>query len=195
MRSPISARRLDLETAALRVFSNAEGAYGANVGMLIDSGAWSDEDQIPQTYARRKCFAYGRNGDAAAQPQLLQSVMEKVDFVYQNSTASNSASPALIIISTASAGWAARSRGLVRGGRRHLHQRSNSRRGKSTLAVRTGLPGNPHPGPQTVGSVLITNYQGKYLNGPNDVWIAPNGAMFITTRSTSALGGITRRWR
>jgi len=29
-------------------------------------------------------------------------------------------------------------------------------------------------------TVLITNYQGKYLNGPNDVWIAPNGAMFIT---------------
>ncbi len=28
----------DLETAALRVFSNAEGAYGANVGMLIDAG-------------------------------------------------------------------------------------------------------------------------------------------------------------
>src|SRR5450631_994119 len=32
-------RGCDLETAALRVFSNAEGAYGANVGMLIDSGA------------------------------------------------------------------------------------------------------------------------------------------------------------
>jgi gluconolactonase len=29
-------------------------------------------------------------------------------------------------------------------------------------------------------TVLITNYQGKYLNGPNDVWIAPNGGMFIT---------------
>ena len=36
----------DLETAALRVFSNAEGAYGANVGMLIDAGAWTDEDEI-----------------------------------------------------------------------------------------------------------------------------------------------------
>ena len=24
-------------------------------------------------------------------------------------------------------------------------------------------------------TVLITNYQGKYLNGPNDVWVAPNG--------------------
>jgi gluconolactonase len=29
-------------------------------------------------------------------------------------------------------------------------------------------------------SVLVTNYQGKYLNGPNDVWVAPGGAMYIT---------------
>jgi gluconolactonase len=29
-------------------------------------------------------------------------------------------------------------------------------------------------------TVLITNYDGKYLNGPNDVWIAPNGAMYVT---------------
>ncbi|HUA38298.1 MAG TPA: SMP-30/gluconolactonase/LRE family protein [Candidatus Sulfopaludibacter sp.] len=29
-------------------------------------------------------------------------------------------------------------------------------------------------------TVLVRNYQGKYLNGPNDVWVAPNGAMYIT---------------
>jgi len=29
-------------------------------------------------------------------------------------------------------------------------------------------------------TVLVTNFQGRYLNGPNDVWIAPNGGMFIT---------------
>lgn len=29
-------------------------------------------------------------------------------------------------------------------------------------------------------TVLVPNYQGKYLNGPNDVWIAPNGGMYIT---------------
>jgi gluconolactonase len=29
-------------------------------------------------------------------------------------------------------------------------------------------------------TVLIKDYQGKYLNGPNDVWVAPNGGMFIT---------------
>jgi gluconolactonase len=34
--------------------------------------------------------------------------------------------------------------------------------------------------PDKTMTVLVTNYQGKYLNGPNDVWVAPNGAMFIT---------------
>jgi gluconolactonase len=29
-------------------------------------------------------------------------------------------------------------------------------------------------------TVLIKDYQGKYLNGPNDVWVSPNGEMFIT---------------
>lgn len=29
-------------------------------------------------------------------------------------------------------------------------------------------------------TVLVKDYHGKYLNGPNDVWIAPNGAMYIT---------------
>lgn len=34
--------------------------------------------------------------------------------------------------------------------------------------------------PDKTITVLVTNYQGKYMNGPNDVWIAPNGAMFLT---------------
>ena len=29
-------------------------------------------------------------------------------------------------------------------------------------------------------TVLVKDFQGKYLNGPNDVWVAPNGAMYIT---------------
>jgi gluconolactonase len=29
-------------------------------------------------------------------------------------------------------------------------------------------------------TVLVTNFSGKYLNGPNDVWIAPNGGMYLT---------------
>jgi magnesium chelatase subunit H len=38
----------DLETAAVRVFSNAEGAYGSNVNQLVDAGAWNDEDELAE---------------------------------------------------------------------------------------------------------------------------------------------------
>jgi len=34
--------------------------------------------------------------------------------------------------------------------------------------------------PDKTVTVLVTNFEGKYLNGPNDVWVAPNGGMFIT---------------
>jgi magnesium chelatase subunit H len=78
------AHGCDLETAALRVFSNAEGAYGSNVNQLIDSGRWDDEEEIAEVYARRKCFAYGRNGAPQAQRDLLQSILSNVDLAYQN---------------------------------------------------------------------------------------------------------------
>jgi len=35
-------------------------------------------------------------------------------------------------------------------------------------------------GPDKSVTVLITNFSGKYLNGPNDVWIAPNGGIYLT---------------
>ena len=107
----------DIDTAALRVFSNAEGAYGANVGMLIDAGVWSDEDEISQTFARRKCFAYGRKGDcvAASRPAGERS-RERRFCLSELWTASNSASRASTITSTGPGGMgraAARARGRV----------------------------------------------------------------------------------
>ena len=74
----------DLETAALRVFGNAEGAYGANVGLLVDNGRWDEGDELAETYSRRKGFAYGRAGRPSRQPQLLQQVLAGVDLAYQN---------------------------------------------------------------------------------------------------------------
>jgi magnesium chelatase subunit H len=74
----------DLETAALRVFSNADGAYGANVNQLIDAGTWVDEDELADAYQARKCFAYGRTGKAAPQAVLLKSILKGVDIAYQN---------------------------------------------------------------------------------------------------------------
>ncbi len=74
----------DLETAALRVFSNADGAYGSNVNQLIDSGAWTQEDDLAETYERRKCYAYGRSGKPVRQQELLQSALANVQLTYQN---------------------------------------------------------------------------------------------------------------
>jgi len=74
----------DIETAALRVFGNAEGAYGSNVNSLIDNSRWEDEDELAETYSRRKGFAYGRGGRPVQQARLLQSVLAGVELAYQN---------------------------------------------------------------------------------------------------------------
>ncbi len=73
-----------LETAALRVYGNAEGAYGANVNNLIESSRWGEEEELAETYARRKGFAYGRGGRPAQHSALLQSVLADVQLTYQN---------------------------------------------------------------------------------------------------------------
>ncbi|NNU79367.1 magnesium chelatase subunit H [Halovulum dunhuangense] len=75
---------VDLEVAALRVFSNAEGAYGANVNQLIDSGAWTSEEELADAYETRKGFAYGRDGKPKAQGALLKAALADVDLAYQN---------------------------------------------------------------------------------------------------------------
>jgi len=74
----------DFEIAALRVFSNADGAYGSNVNQLVDSGAWGDEDELADMFQKRKCFAYGRDGAPKARPELMQAILERVDLAYQN---------------------------------------------------------------------------------------------------------------
>ena len=73
-----------LEVASLRVYGNAEGAYGSNVNNLIESGNWSDEDELAETYSRRKGFAYGRSGRPMQQGALLKSVLADVQLTYQN---------------------------------------------------------------------------------------------------------------
>jgi magnesium chelatase subunit H len=74
----------DLETAALRVFGNADGAYGANVNMMVDNAKWGDEDELAETYVSRKGFAYGRGGQPVEQKALLDSALADVQLTYQN---------------------------------------------------------------------------------------------------------------
>ena len=74
----------DMAQAALRVFGNADGAYGANVNQLVDHGGWNDEDELAEAYVRRKGFAYGVSGSFSRQDALLAHVLSSVDVAYQN---------------------------------------------------------------------------------------------------------------
>ncbi|MEM8731359.1 MAG: magnesium chelatase subunit H [Pseudomonadota bacterium] len=75
---------VSLQDAALRVFSNAEGAYGSNVNHLVDSLAFVEEDELADAYEARKGFAYDVNGHAHKNTALLQQTMKNVEVAYQN---------------------------------------------------------------------------------------------------------------
>jgi magnesium chelatase subunit H len=74
----------ELADAALRVFGNADGAYGANVNQLVDGGAWNDEEELAEAYVRRKGFAFGVSGRPQRHDKVLAHVLASVDIAYQN---------------------------------------------------------------------------------------------------------------
>ena len=78
------AHGCDMETASLRVFSNAEGAYGANVNQLIDGGVWTDPDELANAFETHKGYAYGPKGAPVQRRELFASALASVDFTYQN---------------------------------------------------------------------------------------------------------------
>jgi len=75
---------VDIAEAALRVFGNADGAYGANVNALVNSGAWNDEDELGDAFVKRKGFAYGVDGKPRRQEAVLAAALSTVDIAYQN---------------------------------------------------------------------------------------------------------------
>ena len=91
-RNPIRKHALDfiathggtIEQAALRVFGNADGAYGANVNQMVGSGVWNDEDELADAFVARKGFAYGVDGRPTLQKAVLNHVLASVEATYQN---------------------------------------------------------------------------------------------------------------
>ncbi|RFC64943.1 magnesium chelatase subunit H [Fulvimarina endophytica] len=74
----------DIETACLRVFANADGAYGSNVNLMIDGGSWEEAGELANAYTRRKCFAIDRTGKTSERRALLTAAFKTVDLAYQN---------------------------------------------------------------------------------------------------------------
>jgi magnesium chelatase subunit H len=73
-----------LDEAALRVFSNADGAYGSNVNLLVESGKWEKEDELAEQFVRRKCFAYGAKPGVTARPELMKLALGGAALSFQN---------------------------------------------------------------------------------------------------------------
>ena len=74
----------DIAQAALRVFGNADGAYGSNVNQMVGDGVWNDEDELADAFTRRKGFAYGVTGRPERHDAVLNDVLGRVDIAYQN---------------------------------------------------------------------------------------------------------------
>jgi magnesium chelatase subunit H len=79
-----AAQGVTIEEAALRVFGNADGAYGANVNQILNAGAWNDEDELAEAYVRRKGYAYGVDGKPHRHDTVLSHLLTQVDVTYQN---------------------------------------------------------------------------------------------------------------
>jgi magnesium chelatase subunit H len=75
---------VSLHDASLRVFSNAQGAYGSNVNQLVELSAFSDEDELADAYQTRKGFCYGVDGKAKPGASLLAQALSEVEIAYQN---------------------------------------------------------------------------------------------------------------
>jgi magnesium chelatase subunit H len=73
-----------MEDAALRVFGNADGAYGSNVNQLVGSGTWNDEGELADAFLKRKGFAYGVSGQPRRHDAVLSDALAHVDATYQN---------------------------------------------------------------------------------------------------------------
>ncbi len=73
-----------IEDAALRVFGNADDAYGSNVNHLIDHGGWNDENELAEAFVKRKGFAYGVSGKPKRHDALLSQMLGTVEAAYQN---------------------------------------------------------------------------------------------------------------
>jgi magnesium chelatase subunit H len=81
-----SAGRLGIseEDAATRIFSNAPGAYGANVDMMVGSSKWETRDDLADLFLRRKTFAYGRRKAGRDERALFEDLSTGIDTTFQN---------------------------------------------------------------------------------------------------------------
>lgn len=89
VREQAEAEGCSADDAALRVFSNAPGSYGTNVNFMVTGSHWENAEALGQLFVKRKCFAYGRDGEGRAlegreAPEALSRALARVEATHQN---------------------------------------------------------------------------------------------------------------
>ncbi len=79
-----AAAGCSLDEAALRVFSNDDGAYGAQVNQMVDGSTWGDDEELGDGFVNRKGFGFGRDGRARPARELFAASLAAVELTYQN---------------------------------------------------------------------------------------------------------------
>lgn len=79
----------EFDDAAMRVFSNAPGNYGANVNFMVTDSQWEREETLGDLFVTRKCFAYGRDSkgislDGREARGAMDLALTRVEATYQN---------------------------------------------------------------------------------------------------------------
>ncbi len=75
---------ISIDEAAIRIYSNAPGSYGANVNHLVESGTWDSEDQLSEAFMSRKSFTLGADGQWREARSIMEKSFATVDATFQN---------------------------------------------------------------------------------------------------------------
>jgi len=70
--------------ASLRVFSSGPGCYGTGLLPLIDAGNWESPRDLAEVFCKWGSHAYGSDGAAEEQPDLLRARLTEIEVVHQN---------------------------------------------------------------------------------------------------------------
>ncbi len=74
---------IPFDEAAIRVYSNAPGNYGANVNHLVESSNWESDEELSEAFVSRKSYAYGADGWRDAR-HVMERSLTTVGATFQN---------------------------------------------------------------------------------------------------------------
>jgi magnesium chelatase subunit H len=85
----IESEHCEFDDAALRVFSNAPGNYGANVNFMVLDSQWQQDEMLGDLFVTRKSFAYGRDSlgqviEGREARRAMDRALARVEATYQN---------------------------------------------------------------------------------------------------------------